>query len=157
LRRRPDIRQAERELASATAKIGVAVADLYPQFSLTASPSLASTTLRNLASIDSGGYSLGASVLWPIFNGGQTRANIDIAKETQRQALTRYRKTVLTALKEVDDALSNLAHDQQRLTALEQSAASAESAERLAREQYQQGGGRAGLGCPLQGAWRRMA
>jgi NodT family efflux transporter outer membrane factor (OMF) lipoprotein len=139
LRRRPDIRQAERALASATAKIGIAVADLYPQFSLTASPSLASTTLRTLASLDSGGYSLGASLLWPIFNAGQTRANIDIANENQRQALTIYRKTVLTALKEVDDALSNFAQTQQRLTSLEQSAASAESAERLAREQYQGG------------------
>jgi outer membrane protein, multidrug efflux system len=139
LRRRPDIRQAERTLAATTATIGVAVADLYPQFSLTASPSLASTTLRNLASGDSFGYGLAASVLWPLFNGGQTRANIGIANENQQQALAAYRKTVLTALKEVDDALSNFAHDQERVVRLERSAATAASAEQLAREQYEGG------------------
>jgi outer membrane protein, multidrug efflux system len=139
LRRRPDIRQAERTLASATAIIGVAVADLYPQFSLTASPSLASRNLHNLASSESFGYALGASILWPIFNGGQTRANIAIANENQRQALTVYRKTVLTALREVDDALSTFAHDQERAVRLEGSAASAASAEQLAREQYEGG------------------
>jgi NodT family efflux transporter outer membrane factor (OMF) lipoprotein len=139
LRRRPDIRQAERTLAAATALIGVAVADLYPQFSLTASPALASRALHNLVSSDSIGYALGASVLWPIFNGGQTRANIAIANENQRQALTAYRKTVLTALKEVDDALSTFTHDQERVVRLEQSATSAASAEQLAREQYEGG------------------
>lgn len=136
LRRRPDIRQAERTLAAATATIGVAVADLYPQFSLTGSPSLVSRNLHNLASSGSFGYALGASVLWPVFNGGQTRANIAIANENQQQVLAAYRKTVLTALKEVDDALSTFAHDQERVVRLEQSAASAASAEQLAQEQY---------------------
>jgi outer membrane protein, multidrug efflux system len=139
LRRRPDIRRAERRIAAATARIGVAVADLYPQFSLTASPSISSSTFSKLLESGSGGYSLGASVVWPLFNAGRTRANIDIANEEERQALIAYRKTVLIALKEVEDALTRAAADQARQANLEQSAEFAEAAERLSREQYQGG------------------
>jgi NodT family efflux transporter outer membrane factor (OMF) lipoprotein len=139
LRRRPDIRRAERRIAAATARTGVAVADLYPQFSLSASPSLSSSTFGKLLSSGSGGYSLGASLVWPLFNAGRTRANIDIANEGERQALIAYRRTVLTALKEVEDALSRTAADQARQASLEQSAEFAEGAEQLAREQYQGG------------------
>jgi NodT family efflux transporter outer membrane factor (OMF) lipoprotein len=139
LRRRPDIRRAERRIAASTARVGVAVGDLYPQFSLTASPSLSSSTFSKLLESGSGGYSLGASVVWPLFNAGRTRANINVATEKERQALIAYRKTVLTALREVEDALSRAAADQARQTSLEQSAEFAEGAERLAREQYQGG------------------
>jgi len=139
LRRRPDIRRAERQMAAATARTGVAVADLYPQFSLSASPSLSSSTLSKLLTGGSFGYSVGPTVVWPLFNAGRTRASVNIANETERQALTAYRKSVLTALKEVEDALTRTAADQARQARLEQAAEFAEAAERLSREQYQGG------------------
>ncbi len=139
LRRRPDIREAERRVAAASARIGVAVADFYPQFSLTASPTVSSSTLAKLLTLSSGGYSLGASLAWPLFNGGQTRAKINVATEKEQQALTAYRKSVLTALKEVEDALTQTAADRARQAELERSAVFAEGAERLAREQYEGG------------------
>ena len=71
LRRRPDIRAAERELAAATADIGVAVADLYPRFSLTAAPALVSTALASLLEWGSRSFSAGAALDWPLFDGGR--------------------------------------------------------------------------------------
>jgi outer membrane protein, multidrug efflux system len=139
LRRRPDIRAAERQLAAATANIGVAVADYYPQFSLTASPALISTALSNLVTWGSRNLSLGAGVSWNLFNGGQTRANVGIATEHQTQALLAYRKTVLTALQDVDDALSRITADQDQAAALVRSVAASRNAADLARGQYRAG------------------
>lgn len=139
LRRRPDIRSAERQLAAATANIGVAVADYYPQITLTASPALISTALSNLLSAGSGNLSLAAGLMWPLFNAGKTKANVGIADERQQQALLAYRKTVLTALKDVEDALSNYQSDRDRLVALRQSLNAARGAADLARQQYRAG------------------
>jgi NodT family efflux transporter outer membrane factor (OMF) lipoprotein len=139
LRRRPDIRSAERQLAAATANIGVAVADYYPQLTLTASPSLVSTALSNLLSWGSRNLSLGAGLVWPLFNAGRTRANVGIANEHQQQAMLAYRKTVLTALKDVEDALSQYQADQVRLAALNRSLNAARSAADIARGQYRAG------------------
>ena len=139
LRRRPDIRSAERQLAAATANIGVAVADYYPQITLTASPSLVSTALSNLLTWGSRNSSLSAGLMWPLFNAGRTRANVGIANEHQQQALLAYRKTVLTALKDVEDALSNDQADGLRLAALQRSLSAARSAADLARGQYRAG------------------
>jgi NodT family efflux transporter outer membrane factor (OMF) lipoprotein len=139
LRRRPDIRSAERQLAAATANIGVAVADYYPQISLTASPALVSTSLSNLVTWGSRNLSLGAGVSWNLFNGGQTKANVGIATERQAQALLAYRKTVLTALQDVEDALSRIAADQDQVAALARSVAASRSAAGLARGQYRAG------------------
>jgi NodT family efflux transporter outer membrane factor (OMF) lipoprotein len=139
LRRRPDIRSAERQLAAATANIGVAVADYYPQITLTASPSLVSTMLSNLLTWGSRNSSLSAGLMWPLFNAGRTKANVGIANEHQQQALLAYRKTVLTALKDVEDALSQYQADGARLTALQRSLTAARSAADLARGQYRAG------------------
>ena len=139
LRRRPDIRSAERQLAAATANIGVAVADYYPQLTLTASPSLVSTALSNLLSWGSRNLSLSAGLVWPLFNAGRTKANVGIANEHQQQALLAYRKTVLTALKDVEDALSQYQADQVRLAALNRSLNAARSAADIARGQYRAG------------------
>ena len=87
LRRRPDIRAAERDLAASTADIGVAVADLYPRFTLTAAPALVSTALASLLTWASRSYSIGAALDWPLFNGGLTRGNIAVANARQDQAL----------------------------------------------------------------------
>ena len=139
LRRRPDIRSAERELAASSADIGVAVADLYPRFSLTAAPALVSTALASLLEWGSRSFSVGASLDWPIFNGHRTRGNIAVANAREEQAVIAYRKTVLTALQDVEDALSRTEGDRNQLADLEQAFASAGRAEELARTRYQGG------------------
>ncbi|HZU51031.1 MAG TPA: efflux transporter outer membrane subunit [Sphingomicrobium sp.] len=139
LRRRPDIRAAERELAAATADIGVAVADLYPQFSLTAAPALVSTALATLLNWGSRTYSLGASFDWPIVNGGRTRGNIAIANARQQEALITYRKTVLGALQDVEDTLARTDSDHEELARLQQALSNARRAEAIARSRYSGG------------------
>ena len=139
LLRRPDIRSAERQLAAATANIGVAVADYYPQITLTASPSLISTALSNLLTWGSRNRSLSAGLVWPLFNAGTTKAKVGIANEHQQQALLAYRKTVLTALKDVEDALSQYQSDKDQQSALQHSLAAAGSAADVARGQYHAG------------------
>ena len=139
LRRRPDIRAAEREVAAATADIGVATADLYPRISLTAAPALVSTALTSLLDWGSRSYSLGASLLWPLFDGGKARANIEVANARQEQALIAYRKSVLTALKDVEDALSRTQADRDRLTDLARSHEAATRAEALSRTRFRGG------------------
>jgi len=139
LRRRPDIRAAERNLAASTADIGVATADLYPKFSLTAAPALVSTALASLLEWGSRSYSIGASLNWPIFNGGRTRANIAVANALQEQALIKYRKVVLTALQDVEDALTQIDNERRRSASLEQALATATRAEDIARARYRGG------------------
>lgn len=139
LRRRPDIQAAERELAASTADIGVAVADLYPRFSLTAAPALVSTALASLIEWGSRSFSIGAAVDWPLFNGGRTRGNIAVANARQSQALIAYRKAVLTALRDVEDMLSRTDGDRRQLAGLEQARTSAARAEDIARARYQGG------------------
>ena len=139
LRRRPDIRAAERDVAAATADIGVATADLYPKISLTAAPALVSTALASLLDWGSRSYSLGASLLWPLFDGGKARANIAVANARQEQALIAYRKTVLTALKDVEDALSRTQADRNRLTDLARAHDAAKRAETLSQTRFRGG------------------
>lgn len=136
LRRRPDIRAAERSLAASTADIGVATADLYPSFSLSAAPALVSTALASLITWGSRSFTAGASLNWPIFNGGRTRANIEVKNAQQEQALIAYRKTVLTALQDVEDALSKIDDDRKGIADLEGALGSARRAEDIARERY---------------------
>ena len=139
LRRRPDIRAAERELAAATADIGVAVADLYPRISLTAAPALVSTALGSLLEWGSRSFSAGAALDWPIFDGGRRKANIEVRNAQQEQAAIAYRKAVLTALQDVEDALGRVDGDRRQLVGLEQAQATAARAEDIARTRYRGG------------------
>jgi NodT family efflux transporter outer membrane factor (OMF) lipoprotein len=139
LRRRPDIRSAERRLAASTADIGVAVADLYPRFSLTAAPALVSTALASLLEWGSRSFSVGAALDWPIFNGHRSRANIEVANARQSEALIDYRKSVLTALQDVEDALSRTRADRSQLTDLEAALTTAARAEGIAQTRYDGG------------------
>lgn len=139
LRRRPDIRAAERQLAAATANIGVAVADYYPDITLTASPALVSTALSNLLTWGSRNLTVGPGLTWDIFDGGKVKANVAIATEHQRQALLGYRKTVLTALQDVEDALTRCDADRTQQQALARQTDSARGAAELSRAQYRAG------------------
>ena len=136
LRRRPDIRRAEREVAAAAAETGVAAADLYPRITLSAQPGMVSTALSSLLDWGSRNYSLGAGLLWPIFDGGRARANLAKADARQTETLLAYRKTVLTAMREVEDALSRWRADEDRRVAQTASLDSARRAEGLARDQF---------------------
>ena len=139
LRRRPDIRAAERELAASTADIGVAVADLYPRFSLTAAPALVSTALASLLEWGSRSFSIGAALDWPLLDGGRARGNIGIANARQEQALIAYRKSILRALQDVEDSLSRSDGDRRQLAELEDALRTATRAEDIARTRYRGG------------------
>jgi NodT family efflux transporter outer membrane factor (OMF) lipoprotein len=139
LRRRPDIRGAERRLAAATAETGVAVAELYPRFSLTAAPALVSTALSHLLEWGSRSFSAGAAVDWPLFDGGRRRAMVDVRTAQQEQALLGYRKAVLAAHRDVEDALSRIDGGRRQLGQLEAAQAMAARAEEIARVRYRGG------------------
>ncbi|MGH8151016.1 MAG: efflux transporter outer membrane subunit [Steroidobacteraceae bacterium] len=139
LRRRPDIRAAERALAASSAKIGVAVADLYPQFSLTGAFDFVSLDLRNLLDLSSRQSSVTGAISWPIFAGRQIEANIHVAEERNRQALYTYQETVIRALQDVEDALTRYRDDRQKNAALRQELTAALGAEQIALAQYRAG------------------
>ncbi len=139
LRRRPDVRAAERRLASATADIGVAVADLYPKFNLMGLVSFSGSHLSNLITNGNLGEIGYGSITWPIFHGGQIRANIRSKEEDRDQAYLAYQKAVLGAVKDAEDALARYATDQQRLIALQRAAASGRSSVEISQQQYRVG------------------
>lgn len=114
LRRRPDVRAAERQLAAATADIGVAVADLYPKISLTGVAQLLSMSLGNLVSTDSVQASAGAGISFPLLDWGRRKATVGMRKEDRVQAYARYQQTVLGALRDVEDSLVQLDRERQR-------------------------------------------
>jgi NodT family efflux transporter outer membrane factor (OMF) lipoprotein len=155
LRRRPDIRAAERELAAATADIGIAVADLYPRISLTAAPALVSTALGSLLEWGSRSFAAGAALDWPILDGGRRRANIEVRNARQEQAMIAYRKVVLAALQDVEDALGRVDGDRRQLADLEQAQTTAARAEEIARTRYR--GGLVTLSDVLQAQQRRLS
>jgi multidrug efflux system outer membrane protein len=108
LARRPDISEAERYVASASAKIGVAKAAYLPQISLTGLAGFESVSPASLFTWANSIASLGASALAPVFNGGRTRAGVDQALAAYRESLAQYQKSVLSAYQEVEDQLAAL-------------------------------------------------
>jgi NodT family efflux transporter outer membrane factor (OMF) lipoprotein len=136
LRRRPDVRQAERKLAAQTAQIGVATAELYPKFTLLGSIGLDALSLSNVFSAASRTSSVGPSVSWRLFDASAVRKNIEVQSALQEQALLQYEATMLTALEEVENALVAYADEQRRRGALHEAAQAAERAVALAEAQY---------------------
>jgi NodT family efflux transporter outer membrane factor (OMF) lipoprotein len=139
LRRRPDIRRAERQLAASSARIGVATADLFPKFTITGLLGLDSSKPKNLFDYSSRYYSFVPGVSWPIFDAGQIQNNIKVQNELERQAALGYQNTVLSALQEVEDSLAAYRTEQVRRRALADAVAASRDAVDLARQQYQQG------------------
>jgi multidrug efflux system outer membrane protein len=139
LRRRPDIRRAERELAAATARIGVATADLYPSFSITAALGLESEKFTNLPQWSSRFWNIAPGVSWNLFDAGRIRANIQVQNERQRQALYRYQQNILTALEDVENALTAYRDEQARRQLLQESVDRSRRAVELANTLYQGG------------------
>jgi len=114
LRRRPDIKRAERALAAQTARIGVATADLYPKFHLFGTIGLESISSDIFWDASSRFWSIGPSMSWNIFDAGAIRQNIKVQTERQKQALSSYESAVLNALEEVENALTAYAKEQNR-------------------------------------------
>jgi multidrug efflux system outer membrane protein len=139
LRRRPDIRIAERRLAAATAQVGSAVADLFPRFFLIGDFGLQSTSARDWFSGGSRFWSIGPTISWPVFDAGRIRANIAIRNAQQEQALTEYEKTVLTALSDVEKSLVNYAREQVRYQSLSAAVTANRRAVAMAQELYIRG------------------
>jgi len=113
IRRRPDIRRSEAQLHAATARIGVATADLFPRFSLTGSFGLQGKEVSALGSLSNRFWSVGPAASWPIFDAGRIRWNIEVQNALQEQALLTYEQTILTALKDVETALVAYAKEQE--------------------------------------------
>jgi len=139
LRRRPDVRRAERELAAQTARIGVATADLYPKFTLSGSIGLEAFSISNLLSFGTRTISGGPAFTWSIFNAGAIRQNIEVQTSLQEQYLVAYESAVLSALEEVENALAAYAEEQQRREALSKATLAAQKAVELAGNKYQAG------------------
>jgi NodT family efflux transporter outer membrane factor (OMF) lipoprotein len=139
LRRRPDIRRAERQIAAATARVGVAVADLFPRFSLVGGAGVESSFTNSLFDWGSRTFYIGPSVRWPIFDAGRLRAIVKVRNAQQEQALIGYQQTVLGALREVEDAIVALTTEQQRAKSLSDRVDSTAEAAQIAGDQYRQG------------------
>ena len=136
LRRRPDIRRAEREVAAATARIGVATAELFPKFSLTGSFDFQANQLNTLFRSSNNFWLIGPAMHWPILNFRRILANIDVTKAVREETLARYEKTVLLSLEEVENALVLLWQEKRRMEALAESVRANELAVQLAMERY---------------------
>jgi NodT family efflux transporter outer membrane factor (OMF) lipoprotein len=139
LRRRPDIREAEADLHSATAETGVAVASFFPDLSLSGSVSFQALQFKNLNQFSAITYAFGPNVSLPIFEGGQLNGQLTLRKAQQKEDAINYAKTVLTAFYQVDNAL--IAYNQEHAT-LEQLGIDTQQSQialNLAEDQYKQG------------------
>lgn len=136
---RPDIRQAEEDLISANARIGVAKAAIFPTLSLTGSLGSESAALANLFTSAAGTWSLGLAATLPIFDAGRNSARIDQASARQKQSLVSYQKTVQTAFKEVNDALVGLRENGAGEEAQAQRVKAAEKTLELSQLRYEAG------------------
>jgi NodT family efflux transporter outer membrane factor (OMF) lipoprotein len=139
LRRRPDVREAEADLHQATATVGVAVAQFFPDFSLSASASLQALQFKDLNEWKALTYAFGPNITIPLFEGGQLRGQLKLRKAQQQEAAIGYAKTVLTAFYQVDTALSAYTQEHATLDSLNTDVQQSEIALNLAEDQYKQG------------------
>jgi NodT family efflux transporter outer membrane factor (OMF) lipoprotein len=139
LRQRPDIRLAERQLAAQSARIGIAVAELYPSFSLAGSFYLTGEQFSDLGRWSSRTYSYGPGLRWRLFEGGRLRNLVRAEEARTEQWLAGYERTVLTAVEEVENALAAYAQESQRQEALQRSVQASEDSVRLVQSLYRSG------------------
>jgi multidrug efflux system outer membrane protein len=139
LRRRPDIRAAERSLASATALIGVATADLFPRVFFNGSIGVAANTVPRMTEGSAKNYSFGPQITWAALDLGHVSARIRAANAQADAELANYEKTVLTALEETENALVDFGREQARRDYLRESVRSAVEATKLATQRYEGG------------------
>lgn len=139
LLRRPDVREAERKLAAATASIGVAKADLFPKFFLTGVAGVESVSASDWFAGNSQFWSVGPTMTWKIFDAGRIRANIRVQNARQEQALGAYEQTTLTAFEDVENSLVAYAKEQTRRDSLADSVTTSQKSLDLAIRLYRSG------------------
>ena len=139
LQRRPDIMSAERKLAAATARIGVAKADLFPRVSLSGFLGFTAGRGSQIGSAAANAWALGPSITWPAFDLGSVRARLRGAGAEADGALANYEQHVLLALEESENAFSDYGKRQQRLVALIRQSESSRIAADLAAIRYREG------------------
>ncbi|HEX8013344.1 MAG TPA: efflux transporter outer membrane subunit, partial [Casimicrobiaceae bacterium] len=139
LRRRPDVRRAERKLAAATANIGVETAELFPKFSLLGSSGLQSVSAGDWLSAGSRYWSVGPTLTWRLLDFGRIHARVKAADARQEQALVAYEKTVLTSFEDVENTLVAYANEQARFDSLKASVSANRRTLELANELYTKG------------------
>jgi len=137
--RRPDILAAEAQLHAATAAVGIATANLYPQLSLTASASMQSTVLHSLFDSNSSAAGLTGSFTQPLFNHGALRAKERAAREAMHASLDNYEQIVLRSFGQVADALEALDHDAELIDSEQSAVAISSENLDLTRESYTAG------------------
>jgi NodT family efflux transporter outer membrane factor (OMF) lipoprotein len=136
LQRRPDVREAERQLAAASARIGVATANLFPRVALTGG---LGTQSASVGAQGSHIWAFGPSVYWPLLDFGALDAEVSIADLRAHERLVAYKKTVVTAVQDADTAIADFGAQQQRLTDLARAMAASERAVDLAQQRYDRG------------------
>ncbi len=136
LRRRPDVRRSERNLAAQSALIGVATAELYPSFSLSGALALSAPQFGDLGESGAFGWSFGPEVSWNLFTGGKIRGQIKVEEARTQQLLASYELTVLGALAEVENSLMGLRQEEIRRDLLKTAAESAQQSVELVNTQY---------------------
>jgi NodT family efflux transporter outer membrane factor (OMF) lipoprotein len=139
IRRRPDIRKAEAQIHAATARIGVATADLFPRVNILGSGGFQAPETGTWFESVSRFWSFGPSVRWPVFDMGRIRANIEQRKALEEQSLLVYRRTILFALQEVENALIASAKEQEHRRALVDAVVANQKAVKLATILYTEG------------------
>lgn len=139
LRRRPDIRSAERQLAAATANVGVATADLFPRVSLSGFLGFTAARGSQIGSSAANAWGLGPSITWAAFDLGSVRARLRGAKADAEGALANYEQQVLLALEESANAFSDYDKTQQRLLSLMRQSEASRKAADLASVRYREG------------------
>jgi NodT family efflux transporter outer membrane factor (OMF) lipoprotein len=139
LRQRPDVRLAERQLAAATAQIGVQTANLYPRFSLFGFLGIGATDAGDLFSGSSGTWGIGLPIRWNIWQGGRIRATIKATEARTEQALLFYEQSVLLALEEVENSMVTYQQERLRRDKLLEAAEASERSVELVRTQYMAG------------------
>jgi outer membrane protein, multidrug efflux system len=139
LRRRPDIRVAERQLAASTALVGVAIGDLFPKVTFTGSYSYSALPGGSLGGDPTRGYLVGPSISWAAFDLGRVKAEVEGSRARADVALAVYQQTVLRALEETEDALVTHARTRASLAEASNAAIASEVAARIARTRYEGG------------------
>ncbi|MEM7165136.1 MAG: efflux transporter outer membrane subunit [Planctomycetota bacterium] len=139
VRQRPDIRRAERQLAAQTARIGVARGDLYPRLTLSGTLGFGAENASDLFSGDASLFGLGPSVVWNLFDRGRIHSNISAEEARATTALLDYRRTVLLAVEEIENAMASFSKEQISRDSLVVAVEEARDAVRLSRDQYRLG------------------
>jgi len=137
LRQRPDVRQAERDLAAASAQIGVATADLYPRFSLTGFFAFEGTA--DIFDSSKQAWAIGPAVRWNLFDGGRVRSAIKAEEARTEQAFANYENTVFVAIEEVENAMTAYVEEQIRRESLRRSVTAASESVKLVNTLYRTG------------------